>query len=92
LVSTVIANVQAKDMGQQDAQKGCSARPQRVKTKGLALLTLPPKLPRQLVLQVGYVEDLNDARTTHGKWRVSVGRVRRAAFQHPAGELFERQD
>ena len=23
-----------------------------------------PKLPRQLVLRVGYVEDLNDARTT----------------------------
>jgi len=31
-----------------------------------------PKLPRQLVLQVGYVEDLNDARTTHGKRRVSA--------------------
>jgi hypothetical protein len=30
------------------------------------------KLPRQLDLQVGYVEDLSDARTTHGKRRVSA--------------------
>jgi hypothetical protein len=29
----------------------------------MAFLTRPPELPRQLVSQVGYVEDLNDART-----------------------------
>jgi len=43
-----------------------------VKTGGVALLTRPPKLPRQLVLQVEYDEDLNDARTMHGKRRVSA--------------------
>jgi hypothetical protein len=31
-----------------------------------------PKLPRQLVLRVGYVEDAFEARTTHGKRRVSA--------------------
>jgi len=31
-----------------------------------------PKLPRQLVLHMEYVEDLNDARTTHGIRRVSA--------------------
>ena len=29
-----------------------------------------PKLPRQLVLQVGYVEDSCELRTTHGRRRV----------------------
>ena len=41
----------------QDAQKGCSARPQRVRGRGVPL---------------GYVEGLNDARTMHGKGRVSA--------------------
>src|SRR5205823_12480063 len=45
----------------QDAQKGRSARPQRVKTGAYPL---------------GYVEDLNDARTMHGKRRVSARRGR----------------
>src|SRR5205085_1398262 len=43
----------------------------------------PPKLPRRLVFQVEYVEDLNDSRTTHGKRRVSprLGRAdERATF------------
>jgi hypothetical protein len=31
-----------------------------------------PKLPRQLVLRVGYVEDAFEARTKHGKRRVSA--------------------
>jgi hypothetical protein len=31
-----------------------------------------PKLPRQLVLRVGYVEDAFEARTMHGKRRVSA--------------------
>jgi hypothetical protein len=35
-----------------------------------------PKLPRQLVLRVGYVEDAFEARTTHGKRRVSARRGR----------------
>ncbi len=35
-----------------------------------------PKLPRQLVLRVGYVEGLNDARTKHGKRRVLARRGR----------------
>ena len=30
---------------------------------GVAFLTRPPELPRQLGSQVGYVEGLNDART-----------------------------
>ena len=33
-----------------------------------------PKLPRQLVLRVGYVEDAFEARTTHGERRVSARR------------------
>ena len=35
-----------------------------------------PKLPRQLVLRVGYVEDAFEARTTHGESRVSARRGR----------------
>jgi len=35
-----------------------------------------PELPRQLVSQVGYVEDAFEARTTHGKRRVSARRGR----------------
>ena len=44
-----------------DAQKGRPARPQRVKGRGVAR---------------GYVEGLNDARTLHGKRRVSARRGR----------------
>jgi hypothetical protein len=51
----------------QDAQKGRSARPQRVKTGDVAFLTAHPKLPGQVLLRVRYVEDLNDVRTTPGK-------------------------
>jgi hypothetical protein len=35
-----------------------------------------PKLPRQLVLQVGYVEDAFEVRTTHEERRVSARRGR----------------
>ena len=35
-----------------------------------------PKLPRQLVSRVGYVEDFNEPRTLHGKRRVSARRGR----------------
>ena len=33
-------------------------------TGGLAFLTRPPKLPRQLALRAGYVEDAFEAKTT----------------------------
>jgi hypothetical protein len=52
-------------------------------TGGVAFFTRPPELPRQLVSQVGYVEDDFEARTMPGERRVSarrVGRVRRATF------------
>jgi len=56
----------------QDAQKVRPARPQRVKGRGV---------PR------GYVEGLNDARTPHGKRRVSdFGELSRAARRGWAGE------
>jgi hypothetical protein len=35
-----------------------------------------PKLPRQLVLRVGYAENAFEARTMHGKRRVSARRGR----------------
>ena|SRR5437588_8182801 len=47
----------------QDAQKVRSARPQRVKTGGVAFSPAPPRAVEQLFSRVGYVEDLNDART-----------------------------
>ena len=43
----------------------------------------PPKLPRQLVIQAGYVEDSCELRMTHGEKRVlarRVGRVRKGSF------------
>jgi hypothetical protein len=49
-------------------QQGRSER----RTGGVVFLTRPPKLPRQLVLHVGYVEDLSDARTMLGEKRVSA--------------------
>ena len=45
----------------------------RIETGGVAFLT-HPKLPRQLVLRVGYVEDFDESRTKHGKRRVSARR------------------
>jgi hypothetical protein len=33
-----------------------------------------PKLPRQLVLRVGYLEDFDESKTKHGKRRVSARR------------------
>jgi hypothetical protein len=35
----------------------------RIETGGVEFLTRPPELPRQLVSQVGYVEDALEART-----------------------------
>jgi len=43
---------------------------------GVAFLTPHPGLPRQLVFQVDYVEEAFEARTTHGKRRVSSRRGR----------------
>ena len=48
----------------QDAQKVRPARPQRVKTGGVAFSPAQPRAVEQLFSRVGYVEDLNDARTT----------------------------
>jgi hypothetical protein len=43
-----------------------------------------PKLPRQLVLRVGYVEDAFEARTMHGKRRVSA----RQGWAGEKGDVF----
>ena len=43
-------------------------------TGGVAFFTRPPELPRQLVSQVGYVEDDFEARTMPGERRVSARR------------------
>jgi hypothetical protein len=41
-------------------------------TGGITLLIRPPKLPRQLVLHMGYVEDAFEVRTKHGKRCISA--------------------
>ena len=41
---------------------------------GVTFLTRPPQAARQLVLQVGYVEDFGELRTTHREKRVSARR------------------
>jgi hypothetical protein len=58
---------------------GCSKRPFSKaaadgSTGGVAFLTRPPELPRQLASQVGYVEDAFEVRTMHGKRFVSASR------------------
>ncbi len=53
------------------------------RTGGVGFLTPPTKLPRQLGIQAGYVEDSCDLRMTHGEKRVlarRVGRVRKGSF------------
>ena len=55
--------------------KSPSARPQPMKAPEASLFSpTHPKLPRQLVLRVGYVEDAFEPRTKHGKRRVSARR------------------
>jgi hypothetical protein len=77
------AHLGQKEYRVQDAQKDRPARPQPKKApEAYHFSPTHPKLPRQLVLRVGYVEGLNDARTKHGKGasrRAGVGRVRKAA-------------
>jgi len=56
---------------------GCSKRPiskaaADESTGGVLFSPAHPKLPRQLVLRVGYVEDAFEVRTKHGKRRVSA--------------------
>ena len=72
----------------QDAQKGRSARPQRAKSRGGTHRTLWGRSPLEWILANGKaptvlpaseklllnVEGLNDARTMHGKRRVSARR------------------
>src|SRR5438067_4353221 len=72
----------------QDAQKGRSARPQRAKGRGGTHRTLWGRSPLEWILANGKaptvlpaseelllnVEGLNDARTMHGKRRVSARR------------------
>lgn len=54
-----------------------------------------PKLPRQLILRVGYVEDYFDSRTKPGSGRVSErqgGRVKNViVFSRPLDEGRERR-
>ncbi|MCG3776829.1 MAG: hypothetical protein JW395_3700 [Nitrospira sp.] len=56
---------------------GCSNRPSskaagESKPEAYHFSPAHPKLPRQLVLHVGYVEDFDEPRTLHGKRRVST--------------------
>jgi hypothetical protein len=60
-------------------QQGRSER----RSGGVVFLTRLPELPRQLISQVGYVEDLSDARTPLGERCVLAhlgGWVRTEAF------------
>ncbi len=59
----------------QAAQKGRPARPQPMKApEAYQFSPTRPELPRQLFLRTGYVEDAFEARTMHGKRRVSACR------------------
>jgi hypothetical protein len=61
----------------QDAQKSCPARPQASRNRRRTFPHPPvPELSRQLVSRVGYAEDSEEARTLHGKRRVSARRGR----------------
>ena len=77
---------------QKNAPAGCSKRlfskaAGESKPEALHFSPAHPKLPRQLVIHAGYVEDFDETRTMPGKRRVSAGlgwAGEKAVFQYPA--------